>query len=172
MKLNQIDAEKCINLLTGLDLLAIEYYNVKKARTSNLSNEMILSLRRKWQNSENKHFIEYFINYAKLNDEDAALVRSWMHCTRASFILREQTPEHAVVESMAGPSFPVLGLSQGMSESIQSDLPVFVRTALLPFKDQIIFDGFMEVSPADEKSLAFIEELRNKVQELHTATNL
>ncbi len=157
MKLNQVDSDRCCDLLAGLDFLAIEYYNIKKARTKELTDHQILNIRKRWQNSDNKHFIETFIQYANLNDEDANLVRSWMYIARGTFIIKSQTPTHTIAETVSGQEFGLIGLGQGIPEVLNLPLPVLAKTIVLPYKDVIIYDGIIEATPLSQESL---EELR------------
>ena len=167
MKLSQIDADKCYDLLTGLDFLAIEYYNIKKARTENHTTSQILSIRKRWQNSDNKHFIESFIHYAKLNDEDANIVRSWTYLTRNTYIIQSQTPERTVIETLSGQKFGVLGLGQEISSLLNTPMPILSKMIILPYNDSLTIDGIMETIPLNEKELEEIYNYRKIANLIH-----
>ncbi len=86
------------------------------------------------------------VNPAGLEVSDLEVVASWQYRRAGSFyqlrslktytvFLSEEKPQHA---------YGVLGLSNPIEEMVRLPLPVYVQAVLLPFEDQIIYDGLLQ----------------------------
>src|SRR4051812_10640901 len=95
----------------------------------------------------NVDLIESFVaeNPARLPEDDLAIVRSWRHLVAGKFyVLRELKKYTVFLSTEKQPvAYGVLALSQPFEDLIGPYLPVLTQTALLPFKDKIVYDGLM-----------------------------
>ena len=84
-------------------------------------------------------------NPAHLSDDELAIVRSWRHLVAGKFYIFRELKKYTVFLAAEGPTtvYGVLALSQPFEELIGPSLPVLVQTVLLPFKDQIVYDGLL-----------------------------
>jgi hypothetical protein len=91
--------------------------------------------------------IEAFIdqNPNHLSREELAIVSSWRHPVVGIFCIFRELKNYTVfLSSEKQPiAYGVRALSQPFEELIGPHLPVMVQTALLPFKDMIVYDGLM-----------------------------
>ena len=85
-------------------------------------------------------------NPADLSSADLAVVASWQYRRAGSFYLVRALKKYTVFLSEADPpgAYGVLGLSTPIEELARRPLPVLVRTVLLPFEGQIIYDGLLQ----------------------------
>lgn len=83
-------------------------------------------------------------NPASLSDEELGIVRSWKHFIRDRFYLFRHLKKHSVfLNSTSSPkAYGVLSISDSLKDLFPF-VPVMVETALLPFKGQIIYDGYV-----------------------------
>jgi hypothetical protein len=65
------------------------------------------------------------------------------------------------VKERADRVYAVKGISESIADIIQQPLPIAFEGVLLPFKDRIIYDGFMKLHPA-----FFGEEIRKLAVEV------
>ena len=95
----------------------------------------------------NLDLIESFVaeNPANLSKDELDIVRSWRHLVTGRFYVFRELKKYTVFLSATNPAiaYGVLALSQPFEDLIGPYLPVMVQTVLLPFKDQIIYDGLM-----------------------------
>lgn len=95
---------------------------------------------------ENIDFIDAFVkeNPDHLNTEELAIIQSWRHFVRGDFYIERYLAKHAVFikdETV----YAVLGLLDSLDYIIPKQrLPIRVKTVLLPFKGQIIYDGLLQ----------------------------
>ena len=94
---------------------------------------------------ENIEIIDSFIkeNPENLSKEDLLIVSSWKKFVDGQFYIERFLKKHTVFiqdEKVYG----VLGLQQALNDLIpKSNLPLYVRTVLLPFEGKIIYDGLL-----------------------------
>jgi hypothetical protein len=83
---------------------------------------------------------------AGLDVSDLAVVASWQYRLAGSFYLVRSLKKYTVFLSEEEPqhAYGVLGLSNPIEEMVRFPLPVYVQTVLLPFEDQIIYDGLLQ----------------------------
>ena len=95
----------------------------------------------------NLNLIEAFVaeNPAHLPEDELAIVRSWRHLVTGEFVIFRELKKYTVFLSKTDPviAYGVLELSQTLEEIIGQQPPILVVTTLLPFKDKIIYDGFI-----------------------------
>jgi len=99
---------------------------------------------------EHPELFERFLteNPAGLGDDELALVAGWRGFVRGNFCIFRYLKQHAVflgTEPVRG--YGVLALHDGFEEVCTASLlPSYVQTVLLPFKGQIVYDGFIRFS--------------------------
>lgn len=150
MKLPLTDAGRCIRLLDSLDRHAITTLKIFK-NSNILDADYDFTKRRRarsiWQETPN--FIEDFINAEpKLSDEDIQILRGWIGKEYAVYILIKYSRTHGIFMSvdLENPKhYGVLGLTDSIKKVCPYALPVMLRTTLLPYKGQIIWDGLINV---------------------------
>ncbi|HJW84106.1 MAG TPA: hypothetical protein VJ754_07365 [Anaerolineae bacterium] len=84
-------------------------------------------------------------NPAGLSASDLALVESWGHRLRGRFYVFRHLKQHSILIDDKDPAavYAVLGLYSPIAEVVGPYLPVLVQAVLLPFEDQIIYDGLV-----------------------------
>lgn len=91
--------------------------------------------------------IESFVaeNPAHLPEDELDIVRSWQHLVHGKFYVFRELAKYTVFLSTEKQpvAYGVLALSQPFEDLIGPYLPVLTQTALLPFKDKIVYDGLM-----------------------------
>ena len=106
-------------------------------------------VRLKVRDALNAHLdlIESFVdeNPAHLSDDELDIVRSWRHLVTGRFYVFRELKKYTVFLTTTDPAiaYGVLALSQPFEDLIGPYLPVMTQTALLPFKDVIVYDGLM-----------------------------
>lgn len=124
---------------------------------------------------QNRKLIDAFIaqNPCKFTPEELKIVGSWKHAEVGNFYILRSLKTHAIFlgttegRKPSGDLFRVLGLTEPFHEIVKSPLPVLVRTALLPFRGKIIFDGIMSFCEVDfgnevRENLDWIYEYRKE----------
>jgi hypothetical protein len=88
-------------------------------------------------------FVE--VNPHHLSPEELNIVRTWRHLVAGKFYVFRELKKYTVFLSADKPpiAYGVLALSQPFEEVIGPYLPVMVQAVLLPFKDQIVYDGLL-----------------------------
>ncbi|MBN1297524.1 hypothetical protein JXA80_12135 [bacterium] len=88
-------------------------------------------------------------NPAALNDVELAIVDSWRYALDGSFYVMRYDEDHAVfLDTGATPkAYGVTCLKKNFREIFGETLPVYVKTILMPFKNRIIYDGFLFTYP-------------------------
>ena len=84
-------------------------------------------------------------NPVQLSHDELDIVLSWRHLVHGKFfVLRELSKYAAFLSAEEQPvAYGVVALTQPLHELIGPNLPALVQTILLPFKDQIVYDGLM-----------------------------
>ncbi|HET6248992.1 MAG TPA: DUF6398 domain-containing protein [Tepidisphaeraceae bacterium] len=99
---------------------------------------------------QHQDVIQSFVdeNPAGLAPDELDIVRSWRHLVRGEFLIIREMARYTVFLSTERPpvAYGVLALAQPFDVLVGPDLPLMVRTVLLPFKDKIVFDSLMSVS--------------------------
>ena len=85
-------------------------------------------------------------NPVGLSSADLAVVASWRHRRMGSFYIVRALKKYTVFLSEESPprAYGVLGLSTPIEQLARGPLPVFAQAVLLPFEDQIIYDGLLQ----------------------------
>jgi hypothetical protein len=99
---------------------------------------------------EKTELIEAFVeeNPAQLNDEELAIVSGWKNFVAGDFYIERFLKQGAIfISSSKSPQvYLVLGLTDSIEDTVQyyQKPPILVKTVLLPFKGQIIYDGLFQ----------------------------
>ncbi|HBR71028.1 TPA: hypothetical protein DIC20_05405 [Candidatus Dependentiae bacterium] len=146
MKLSSVDAKRCIDLLSSIDMFTLE----KKTRNKTIlfeesEQEIRLRLRTHWQN--NPKIVETFIkNNSDLHEDDIQLIKNWKDQKREHFFITKYGPEYTVFFSIKkDKTYAVLGLTECIYDVLPQKLPIFVEACLLPYKNCIIWDGLVYI---------------------------
>jgi hypothetical protein len=85
-------------------------------------------------------------NPARLDAADLAVVASWQYRRAGSFYIVRSLKKYTVFlsEDIPPRAYGVLGLSTPIEELATGPLPVFAQAVLLPFEEQIIYDGLLQ----------------------------
>ncbi len=85
-------------------------------------------------------------NSAGLPPDDLAVVASWQHRLAGNFYVFRYLKRHTVFLSSTRPTraYGVLGLVSPIEEILGPYIPIYVQAVVLPFEDQIIYDGLLE----------------------------
>lgn len=82
----------------------------------------------------------------KMSSDDQAAVAAWRRCIYGPMVMFRHLKRHTVFLTVgtSPKAYGVLGLSTELGEMIPSaQLPMLVKTALLPFEDAIVCDGLL-----------------------------
>lgn len=100
---------------------------------------------------ENPELLSVFVkeNPFKFNKVDLAIISSWQYALDTSFYILRYNLEHAIfLDTQTTPrAYGVTCLKNEFTEILGDKLPVYVKTVLLPFKNTIIYDGFIFTYP-------------------------
>jgi len=109
-----------------------------------LSNEMRLRNALWADDGLRERFIT--VNPAGLDASDLAVVARWQYRRAGSFYIVRSLKKYTVFLSQEEPqrAYGVLGLSHPIEEMVRLPLPVYAQAVLLPFEDQIIYDGLVQ----------------------------
>lgn len=151
MMLSQQDAACFYRLHPALLL----YTNKKKgiiSRIKTLPALMKLPMAKKYEIRQalwqDLSLIDKFVreNPQQLPDAELDIVRSWKRCLVGSFWLFRCLKKHAIflVEGESPRAYGVCAITTPFAEMIPLPLPQMIETVLIPFKDKIIFDGFLQ----------------------------
>lgn len=95
---------------------------------------------------EEIHLIDSFIDE---NPEDfplkeLAIVSKWKNFIKGDFFVERHLKKHSIFIGENDKVYAVLGLLNSLDEMIpRAALPVRLQTVLLPFQDEIVYDGFI-----------------------------
>ncbi|HHU11648.1 MAG TPA: hypothetical protein GXZ64_00255, partial [Clostridiaceae bacterium] len=99
--------------------------------------------------------IDDYLKDAALMPEEADIVRGWKRRQEIKMgIVLEYKPEYAVI-LVAGEKdedsrlYGIKGLSDALSAMLRQSLPVSIEMNILPFKDKIVYDGFIQALPVE-----------------------
>ncbi len=95
------------------------------------------------------------------NNVELAIIKSWHYAVDGSFYILRFEADHALfLDTGTNPKvYGVISLNSEFNSILGDNLPVYVKTVLLPFKNQIIYDGFIFTYP-----VTFDEEIRQEME--------
>ncbi|MBF0121521.1 MAG: hypothetical protein HQK79_22045 [Desulfobacterales bacterium] len=151
MKLSEKDADLFYDLMWPLQFFVNQKLQVNKnIKTledyiNSNNNEEKRPVRKSLY--DNIKLIDDFIkeNPQQFSDDKLQIIRSWKSFIAGEFHIERFLKRYTILISSTDKVYAVLGLYQSFEELFFSrPLPIFVRTYLLPFKGNIIYDGFIE----------------------------
>jgi hypothetical protein len=128
------------------DKMKILDVRIRPVYPNPIRDEQIYKIREKlW---ENPSLIDKYLAAEKLSPEKAGLLKSWRdHHKKGMFFLLEYTPEYAVILVPGNDGddrlYGVKGMTNSLAGVMRRRLPVQLETVLLPFRDKIIYDSFI-----------------------------
>jgi len=148
MQLPLQDAKRCIDLFDELDSFVIRTGNIFKRGEKIVVedvNEVRLKVRSYWQ--KDSSFIENFISSTKtLSQDDIDVLIKWKNRGRSDFLILRYCSEYAVFFSEEDKKmYGVLALTENFVDILPYEPPIMVRTSLFPYKENIIWDGLVQV---------------------------
>lgn len=84
-----------------------------------------------------------------LTVQDLALAESWRHRIEGTFFVFRHLKRHTILIDESDPprAFAVKGLQSSFADLLGPDVPVAAEAVLLPFGDQIVYDGLLVPYP-------------------------
>jgi len=84
-------------------------------------------------------------NHFNFSQDELEIVRSWKNFLKAEFYLFRYLKKYAIFLDNRSPpkAYGVLALQSDFQDKVSQELPVYLKTVLLPFKGQIIHDGIL-----------------------------
>ena len=96
---------------------------------------------------ERLDLIDAFVNSNPLrfSDEELDIILSWKNLVTGTFQLFRYLKKYAIFLDDSSPmrAYGVLALMDNFEDILGSSLPIMLQAVLLPFKGQIIYDGFL-----------------------------
>lgn len=150
MKLSQQEVELFYELMWSLQFFVKQKLKLlRKIRTlqdySDCSKQDKMKVRQTMY--ENIELIDIFIkeNPQNFSDEKLDIVASWKSFIFDNFHIERILKKYTVFISSKNDVYAVLALTDDFGEIIhKSQLPLYVKAVLLPFKGKIIYDGLLE----------------------------
>lgn len=150
MKLSEQEVELFYELMWSLQFFVKQKLKLlRKIRTlqdySDCSQQDKMKVRQTMY--ENIELIDIFIkeNPQNFSDEKLDIVASWKSFIFDNFHIERILKKYAVFISPKKNVYAVLALTNDFGEIIhKSQLPLYVKAVLLPFKGKIIYDGLLE----------------------------
>lgn len=82
------------------------------------------------------------------SEVELEIVSSWKHFTSGHFFVIKYLKKHAVfLQEKPARAYGVWGITSEIPDMIGYNLPIYLKTVLIPFKDKIITDGFIWAQP-------------------------
>jgi hypothetical protein len=84
-------------------------------------------------------------NPAGLSDDELEIILSWRHYVTGRFFVFRQLKKYMVFLSTDNPAiaYGVVALTEPFEDLVGPYVPVMAETVLIPFRDQIIYDGLV-----------------------------
>jgi hypothetical protein len=152
MKLPQSDVDLFFKLVWSLQLFAnAELKIAPKVKTLDEYFELRQETKHEIRERifDQPDLIDQYVtrNPDNFSDDDLNIVRQWKKFIRGDFYIERCLKKYAIFIK-DDDVYGVLGLHDGFDEIFPKGyLPVYIRTVLLPFKGQIIYDGLLEGFP-------------------------
>lgn len=146
-------AEKDFDLFFKLMLPLLVFVNKKSGLVSGIStveefNNAELEDKAKIRDALYKN-INLFDEFIDENPEDLplselAFVSNWKNFIKGDFFIERHLKKYSILIGEENEVYAVLGLMNSLEELIPKyALPFRIKTVLLPFQDQIVYDGFL-----------------------------
>ncbi len=169
MKLDKRDLRDFLKLHKALLLYTNQRLKIHKSVTTvnqllNLGIKELMKVRDALYSRPS--LIDDFIaaNPSRLSPEELEAVSEWRNRVKGSFFILRCLKKHAIFLDEQSPAhaYGVLALSETLDEILGPRLPVRIDAVLLPFRNQIVYDGF--VAPYN---IIFGKGFRDDLNELY-----
>lgn len=109
-----------------------------------LETNMSLKIRCRNTFLNNKTLLDvYFMQWKEIPDEQVSILSGFKKAINGQFTLLKCLSKHAILQNIENGNFyAVKALGETFDELIP-DYPVIIELTILPFKGQIIYDGFI-----------------------------
>jgi hypothetical protein len=92
----------------------------------------------------NTKIIDKFIDENEIAGEDKELLLSWKRCIKSTFIVFRQLKKYCILYDEKNDKwYGVNGITSPIDETIR-EVSCVIRTVLIPFKNKIIYNSFIE----------------------------
>lgn len=88
--------------------------------------------------------IDEFVNANKITGEDRDLLLSWKRYVKSTFVALKQLKKHCILyDEENNKWYGITGITTSIEETMR-ELPCIMETVLIPFKNKIIYNTFIE----------------------------
>jgi tetratricopeptide (TPR) repeat protein len=119
-----------------------EYENLEEFKKSSFQEKQLCS-EAFWNDSDN------FENYLSQTNQNEEIIRSWKNNINSTFIICKHTTNGSIfIDTITEKVYIVNGIADNLENicnKMQENLPIVVKTVLIPWKNKIIYDGFLTV---------------------------
>lgn len=130
-------------------LKIVKDYSSVNDFTENSDREIKIKVRNALYN--NIKLIDDFVveNPGKFSKEELEIAKSWKNFIRSDFYILKYLAKYTIFLTEDEPAriYGVLALTQTPEEIFGTNLPILANAVLLPFKDKIVYDGFVYPQP-------------------------
>lgn len=86
---------------------------------------------------------EYFMEWKEIPDEQVSILSGFKKAITGQFVLLKCLSKHAILQNIENGNFYAVKALGETFEELIPDYPVILDLTILPFKGQIIYDGFI-----------------------------
>ncbi|HVX00054.1 MAG TPA: hypothetical protein VHA52_06450 [Candidatus Babeliaceae bacterium] len=162
MRLTVDDAQQCIRLLSELDLFYTQIGKPVNIDDSMNASQVRAVIRSAW--SRMRNFCNKYIgfNREKLSEEDIQVIKQWNTSIESRFVALKHYEEYTILYSIKDEAYyGVITLQDKFTDIVTQTLPAVIETRLFPYKDCVIWDGFVAIYDEDilDGASQFIQKL-------------
>lgn len=161
-------ANKKLKILSGINTLE-QFMGLSFHHKSEIRNAV-------WNHPE---LLQAFIaeNPGEFDNVELEIVKSWQYALDGSFYVMRYEPDQTLfLDTGTSPKvYGVTSLKNDLNDILGNALPVYVKTILLPFKNQLVYDGFIFTYPITFDGIVEQElyaDLENWIQRHGVITHL
>lgn len=149
MKLSTEDAELFVVLMSSLQHYINQKLNIlPSVKSFEEYIDLSLEVKAEIRNGiyDNPHLIQQFIeeNPHKFDKEKLVIIEKWKHFVKGKFYIERYLKKNAIFIGNGNKTYAVLALTNSFDDFYpKSQLPILIETVLLPFKNLIVYDGWM-----------------------------
>lgn len=150
MKLSKQEAELYYELMWALQYFVNQKLNLLPS-IDTLEDYVIYPTEEKFKVREalfkDKKWFDLFVqeNPQQFSEDNLSVIKKWQNFIKGEFYIERFLKKQAIFIAQDNRVFGVCGINDGFDEMIHpSNLPLLVRTVLLPFEGRIIYDGLFE----------------------------
>ena len=110
-------------------------------------NKKIKYREKLWSNNE---WIDEYVrnNPDNFDVDELKIIKKWENRVRDHFLLERSLKKYSIFISSKSKVYGVVGITEEIDEIISpNEMPVYLETVLLPFRDKIIYDGLFSRYP-------------------------